>query len=131
MSDGQIFQSLLNLPSYVAAFQRVKSVFRKYFSFTLSVTRYSNFWYTKICHKSKPSIKVGSSRYVHTLINEQSLCNVSKLVFSPHDVLLKVRMRLSSTACCMSCPFQKLFYCAQCTAVDYLELFSAQQAKTT
>jgi len=45
------------------------------------------------------------------------------MVFFPHAILLKVRVRLSSTACCMSCPFQKLFYCARCTAVDHLKLF--------
>jgi len=88
-----------------------------------------NSWRTKICHQNRPCIKVGSKKYVHTPIDEQSLCKVCKLVFSRHAILLHVH--LSSTACCMSCPFQKLFYCAQCTAVDYLKLLNAQQANTT
>jgi flagellar biosynthesis protein FliQ len=67
----------------------------------------------------------------HTLINEQSLCNVCKLVVFLHAILLRVCMSLSSIACYMPYPFQKLFYCTQCTAMDYLKLFNVQKAKTT
>jgi len=104
--------------------------FENIFYFGIVSDTLLNFWRTNVCHQNRPNIKVGSSKYVHTPINEQSLCKVCKLVFSRHATLLKVRVRLSSTACCMSCPFQKLFYCAQCTAVNYLKLFNAQQANT-
>jgi len=95
----------------------------------LSVTYLLNFWRTKICHQHRTSTKVGSSKYVHTPINEQTLCKVCKLVFSPRAILFK--SSYASLIHCMSCPFQKLFYCAQCTAVDYFKLFNVQQANTT